>query len=263
MTFHWYGFIIGIAVVMAYLLSEAKAKQIDISEKIFLKFFCWVLVFGVIGARAWHVLTDFDLYQHNLSDVFKIWQGGLSILGVISGGLIGAVFFSWNLAKNSQHKQIGFREVFLKVLDLAAYALPVGQSIGRLANFVNQELYGLPTNLPWKIYIKKENRLSGYEKFDFFHPLFFYEALLMLVFWVILNLTLQRKILKKNNLKFGQGRIFLLYIFYYTLIRFWLDFLRIDRGNFILWNMGVNQLILLFVQLLLLGLFVVSKKNQN
>jgi phosphatidylglycerol:prolipoprotein diacylglycerol transferase len=227
MKFHLYGFIIGIAVLTGYLIIEKIIIKKGVSESNFLKIGLSILSGGVLGARLWHVLTDFYLYRDNLVEIFYIWQGGLSILGAIFGGLISLLIVSKKL------------EVSKKlILDSIVFGLPVSQFIGRWANFFNQELYGLPTNLPWKIYIEFHKRSAGFEEFKYFHPLFIYEGLLVLVGLLIMFL-----LKKKKKWNIGDGKYFKFYLAYYLTIRFILDFLRIEKGNLI-YGLGINQLII-------------------
>ena len=246
MQFHWYGFIVGLATLIGFLLAEKKALSIGISERFFSLGFFWTLVGGIIGARSWHVWTDFYLYRDNLLDIFYVWQGGLSILGAIFGGFIGLylfLFFSKKLIK---------KNLFL---DSVVFGFPVAQSIGRVANAINQELYGLPTDLPWKIFIPFEKRLAGFEEFSHFHPLFLYEGLMVMIGWLILVFFEKNK-----RWQLGSGKFFLWYLMYYGIIRFFLDFLRIDRSS-VYFGLGVNQWSILCIELFL-TYFWLRKNNQ-
>ncbi|MEN8253768.1 MAG: prolipoprotein diacylglyceryl transferase, partial [Patescibacteria group bacterium] len=178
LTFYFYGLIIAVAIFIAVYLIEIKSKKLDISEKYFWNLVFWILLGGVIGARVWHLITDFHLYVDNFWGIFKIWDGGLSILGAIFGGVLSLRLVS----RGSRIKHVlSLSNVsgmtLWVVLDLAIFGLPFGQAIGRLANYFNQELYGWPTNLPWAIYINPENRALRFKEFGYYHPLFAYEAL--------------------------------------------------------------------------------------
>lgn len=234
-TFHVYGLILGIAMWVALVMIERKARQKNLFPLPFSESFFWqtvvvVLTSGVIGARLWHVGTDFYLYKNNIGDVWKIWQGGLSILGGIVGGILGVIMLFRSQKKSWQ--------LLLPVFDLVAFGLPLAQAVGRWANYVNQELYGWPTSLPWGIFIRPENRIVGFENFTHFHPLFLYESGAMLVFWVVIWWA----DIKKPQL-FGQGKYGYWYLEYYILVRFALDFLRIDKA--MIGELGVNQILLL------------------
>ncbi len=243
---HLYGFIIGISLVTAVnLIYWMLNKQIDFNEKCFNKITLSVVVGGIVGARLWHVVTDFYLYQDNLVQAFIVTNGGLSIFGAILFGLLSGLLVSTSCPK-------GF---FLKFLDATAFALPIAQAIGRLGNLVNQELYGLPVNEHYllKLYIDPVHRLAKYQDYAYYHPLFLYEAVLLLLFSTTLFYLYfyNFKVLKLP--KIGSGALFTYYILYYLVIRFILDFIRIDKVmvNSIL---GVNQAIILGV----IGVVVVS-----
>lgn len=235
MKFHLYGFIIGLAVLAGFLITEKIVVKKDVSEKDFLRISIIVLFGGIVGARIWHVLTDFYLYKQNLIEIFYIWQGGLSILGAIFGGLVSLFLIS---------KKLNIDKLIL--FDSIVFGLPVAQFIGRWANYFNQELYGLPTNLPWKIYIEQNNRSLGFEMFEYFHPLFAYEGLL-----VLLGFSLMVYQKKKKKWKIGEGSFLKFYLVYYLFIRFLLDFLRIEKG-IILFGLGANQLIIFTIGFLVL-----------
>lgn len=228
--FHLYGLIVGIAMVIGLLLIEKKAKQYNLVHDIE-KISLYTIICGIIGARLWHVVTDFHLYQNSLHEILFIWQGGLSILG----GIVGGIFALYGYAKV---KQINL----LLLLDICVFGVPFSQAIGRLGNYVNQELYGLPTNLAWKIFIDPKYRNNSYQEFSWYHPLFLYELILTAIFglWVWLFDKNQQNIL-------GKGWYFHLYIFYYAVTRLLLEFLRIDKSLFLDSMFGVNQLLLLVV----------------
>ena len=124
---------------------------------------------GIVGARVYHVITDYDLYfgpgRHPI-DALKIWQGGLGVWGAIALGVLGG----WLVARRKNIR-------FLALLDSVAPAILVAQAIGRLGNWFNQELFGRPTTLPWALEIESQYRPAGYEQFATFHPTFLYEML--------------------------------------------------------------------------------------
>jgi phosphatidylglycerol:prolipoprotein diacylglycerol transferase len=236
--FHLYGFLIGIGVWLTILLAERKASVAGISTAFFWKVSGWVIIGSLIGARLYHVITDFNLYQNNLIGMFQVWRGGLSIIGAIIGGVI-SLFLYLKIKKEKWG-------VFWKFADIVVFGAPFGQAIGRFGNYFNQELYGLPSYLPWSIYIDPTHRFASFQDQATYHPLFLYEVILLLMFGIFIW-----KFGKTADvfLKIGSGRIFLLYIWYYSLIRFCLDFLRIDK-TFLVINsveIGVNQLFLLFI----------------
>lgn len=237
---HLYGVMIGLGIVIGLWLVEIPLKKNKASLDDFYKLFWLSLIGGLIGARGWHVMTDFSYYQHQWGDVFKVWNGGMSIIG----GVLGGVLTAWLIIK---FFDLGKKINFKLTLDALVFGLPVAQAIGRWGNYFNQELYGQPTQLPWGIYIDPAHRLIGYEQFSHFHPLFLYEMGLMLLFAGGVWMNQRRQFV--SGFSIGSGKLFYLYIFYYSFIRFWLDFIRIDKTQFIDTNLGINQFFLIFIML--------------
>lgn len=250
-TFHWYGLILGLSVVVwvnvvSWLLSTYLKKQKkSLDESKFFTVLSAVLIGAVVGARIWHVVTDWHLYSGNLSAVFFVWNGGLSIFGALAGGLV--VLASRPIQKLLQVPQVVF-------LDAMVIGLPFAQAIGRWANFVNQELYGKPTDLPWAVPIDPIHRLPGYEAFSLFHPLFLYESIALLLlgsaFWML-----------HKKYELGRGIFVICYVYFYASWRFGLDFLRIGVSE--LWGgLSFNQLCMLCV-ILLVSISLYDKKNRT
>jgi phosphatidylglycerol:prolipoprotein diacylglycerol transferase len=239
-TFHWYGFIIGLAAVSGIWLSSKKAKKYNIPAEQFESALWWGIVSGFIGSRLWHVFTDFSYYSNSLIKILFIWNGGLSIIGGIAGAVIGLFIFS-------KRKTTSSKLFLLSFLDVAVFGLPVAQMVGRIGNYLNNELYGIPTNLPWGIFIAPEFRTSQYLNSAQFHPLFAYEMICTGIF----ALALWWCDYKKYNLKIGSGLITMSYILYYSVVRFLLDFLRIEK-SYQFWGLGFNQVILLLTSVVFL-----------
>lgn len=255
LTFHWYGWLLGIAVVAGEWLVLKKARQRKIPTDFFEQQVWWVLLGGLIGARLYHVITDFALYQDKLVSILYIWNGGLSIIGAVMGGVVTLVLL----------KKLGQLSLSLHTyLDLAVFGLPLAQAVGRWGNFINQELYGLPTTLPWAITIEPSKRFAPWQNFSSFHPLFAYEMIGVLclgasMWWWESHLPNQSAKLQKLW-KIGSGTFFWTYLTGYAVLRFWLDFLRIDRAavmNFGI-SLGINQLVMIGV--ILVGLLALKNK---
>jgi len=180
---------------------------------------------GLIGARIYHVITDNELYRGHWFDVpwakdanspLAIWNGGLGIPG---GIFLGVVVGVWVGHRRGCRLPVG--------LDVVAPAMAVGQAIGRLGNYFNQELFGRPTTLPWGIEISPVHRPAGFEQFATYQPTFLYEALWNLALATLLVLIDRRRVLRP-------GRIFVLYIGGYAVGRFLVESLRSDPANKIL-----------------------------
>lgn len=172
--------------------------------------------FGIVGGRIYHVATDFEKYfgeGKNAIDALKIWNGGLGIWGAIFFGGIGA----W----------IGCRIYKINLppfADAIAPGIIFAQAIGRLGNYFNQELFGKPTNVFWGLEIAEENRPQGYEMFSTFHPTFLYE----LIWSVLIGFIL---IYIDKIYKLGHGRVFALYVSFYSLGRLFVETFRIDESR--------------------------------
>ncbi|HLL62778.1 MAG TPA: prolipoprotein diacylglyceryl transferase [Propionibacteriaceae bacterium] len=168
---------------------------------------------GIVGARLYHVATDYHLYfgpGRDPVDALKIWQGGLGVWGAIALGALGG----WLVARRRQIR-------FPALLDAAAPGLLVAQAIGRLGNWFNSELFGRPTTLPWGLEIAPQYRPVGFEQSSTFHPTFLYELLWCLAAAAVL-IWLDRRF------RLGHGKVFALYVVLYTAGRFWIEALRID-----------------------------------
>jgi prolipoprotein diacylglyceryl transferase len=197
----------------------------------------WAVPAGLIGARAYHVATDHDLYFGKGGDplgALEVWHGGLGIWGAIAGGVLGAWFYC---------RRHGI--LIRPLADALAPSLLLAQAIGRLGNYFNQELYGRPTELPWGLEIDPAHwpRGTSFPAGTVFHPTFLYEALWNLV-GIALLLYLDRRF------KLGYGRVFALYVMIYTSGRGWIETLRIDTielDNVLGLRWGVWMSIVLFV----------------
>lgn len=231
------GAVVGAFVARSLLKREAPRRDPDLIWDALL----WALIFGVIGARIYHILTpsksllalgiDTRYYLTHPLDMLMIWRGGLGMPGAIVGGAFGF----WVFARRNGIDP-------LLIMDVAAIGVPLGHAIGRWGNFVNQELYGPPTDLPWGIYIRPENRLPEFASAERFHPLFLYEALWNLALFGVLLWVYRRygKRLKRGDLVLG-------YLIGYPLGRFLLEFLRIDFVP--LFGINFNQGLMLIVAL--------------
>jgi phosphatidylglycerol:prolipoprotein diacylglycerol transferase len=194
------------------------------------------MIGGIIGARIWHILTPppssgvtASWYLTHPLDAMAIWKGGLGIPGAVIGGAIVLYFYT------RRHKLS-----FAEWADIASPSLALGQAIGRWGNYFNQELYGSPTNLPWKIFIDPDHRLPDYANFEYYHPLFLYESI-----WNFGNMFLLLWISRRFADRLKDGDIFLIYLIIYPIGRFLLDFLRLDAS--MVSGININQTIMAIV----------------
>ncbi len=215
----WNGLLIALGAGAGMWLAARELKRRELEAELVYYFLLPLSIWGFLFARLWHVFTPSisavqlglttAYYLSNPLDILAVWIGGFGIPGVWLGGLLALFFFT-------RQNEISF----WKFADALAPAFMLAQAIGRLGNYFNQELYGLPSNAAWKIFIAPEYRLSGFEQTEYYHPLFAYESLLGFA-CVFLLLSFARR------LKF-EGGVFLLYIIAYSVIRFALEFLRLD-----------------------------------
>lgn len=174
----------------------------------------WAVPAGVIGARAYHVITDWDRFSGNLGDAFKVWQGGLGIWGGIA---LGVPVGMWAARRRGLDVAI--------ILTVAAPAIAAAQAVGRWGNWFNQELFGKPTDLPWALRVGESKTVAaGFAPGTTFHPTFLYESIWCALLCVVLLLVNRRGSLKP-------GRVFWLYAAGYTAMRFFVEGLRIDRAH--------------------------------
>ena len=162
-------------------------------------------------------------------DLINLRNGGLGIPGAVIGGVVALFFYA---------RRHGLP--FAEWTDISAPSLALGQAIGRWGNFFNQELYGAPTNLPWKIYIDPAHRLPGFESQAYYQPLFLYESL-----WDLANLFLLIWLTRRFGNHLKQGDIFLIYLIVYPVGRFFLEFLRLDAA--IVGGINANQTVMAVV----------------
>ncbi len=241
-TVHVYGVIIMFGAVAAAFLAVAQARRWRENPEKVWDGLTWVLIGGVIGARIWHILTPppsmveagltTRYYLTHPLDAIAVWRGGLGIPGAIIGGGLALYFFTR-----------GARLSFPRWADITAPAIALGQAIGRWGNFVNQEIYGAPTNLPWAITIDEANRVPGFEQFSTFHPLFLYESL-----WNFANMFLLLWLGKKYDDRLRDGDLFLVYLLTSPLGRFLMEFLRLDSAQVA--GLNANQTLMAVVAIL-------------
>jgi phosphatidylglycerol:prolipoprotein diacylglycerol transferase len=250
----WYGIILMTGAVAAAFLAEHEARRRGLKTEYVWDALIWVLIAGIIGARLWHVFTPppsmaalgytTKYYLTHPLALIDTRLGGLGIAGAVIGGAV-ALFIYTRVKKLS----------FMLWADIAAPGVALAQAIGRWGNYFNQELYGKPTNLPFPLSVYIENPIAGYQNYHTFQALFFYESMLNLGLAVLL-LWMARKI--PNRLK--DGDLFLTYLVGYPIIRFFLEFLRIDSPTVA--TININQYFMLAVAIVAGFLLVWRHRRQ-
>lgn len=237
----WYGVLIAIAlligIVVAYFLAKYRGEKAD--EVI--NFAPFAVIFGVIGSRLLHVIVNWSYYSNNLSYIVAFRKGGLAIQGVMLGGLL-ALYVFCRIRKLD----------FWKWADIITPALLLGQAIGRWGNYFNQEAFGLPTSLPWGIYIDPINRPVSYSNAEYFHPTFLYESIANLILFVLLLLIL--RLYNKKPDRFPNGLVLATYLGVYAVYRSVIEYYRVDSS----YVMGIKVVYILDILTVILVLIMVN-----
>jgi prolipoprotein diacylglyceryl transferase len=224
---HYYAIFILVGIAIALWIANTRLVRRGGESGLVIDIALWAVPFGIIGGRAFHVLTHLsDYFGPNIDplEALKIWNGGLAIYGALIFGAVGAYIG----AKRA-------RLSFLSLADVLAPGILLAQAIGRWGNYFNQELFGRPTDLPWALKIDRPNPAipDGLPSDAVFHPTFFYEFL-----WSIAGVIILLILDKRLNLRWG--RLFGLYLIYYSIGRFWIENLRIDPSDVYL-GLRTNQ----------------------
>ena len=241
LTIHLYGVILMVGTLAGAWLASVEAKRRGQDTEILWDALTWVIIGGVVGARLWHVFTPPEsmvkmgitthYYLTHPLAILEVWHGGLGIPGAVMGGLLAF----WLFARR--------RRLPIAIwLDIAAPGIALGQAIGRWGNYVNQELYGAPTHLPWAIYIDPAHRLPQFADKAYYHPLFLYESV-----WNLLNMAVLLYLARRWEHKLRPGDVFLAYLVIYPVGRFFLEFLRLDPAE--VGGLDINQMLMAVVAL--------------
>jgi phosphatidylglycerol:prolipoprotein diacylglycerol transferase len=215
----WYGIIVALATIIGFIVAYFTAGYREQKKDEILNFAPFALIASVVGARLLHVFVNWSYYSQHPGYIFAFRRGGLAIQGAIIGGIIALIIFC----------KVRKLDFWLWA-DIASPALVLGQAIGRWGNFFNQEAYGKPTDLPWKIFIDEANRLPGYERYEYFHPTFLYESIANFLLFIIL--MLMHRYYKKRPGKIPDGLILAMYLGIYSIYRTIIEFYRIDSASF-------------------------------
>ena len=237
----WYSLAYILGIVVGWILcKKIFIKNSDISDK-FDDYITYLIIGIILGGRVGYILFyNFSYYLDNIFDIFKIWQGGMSF----HGGLLGVIASSYIFAKKNNQNPFYY-------LDQVSLVAPIGIFFGRMANFINSELYGTATNMPWSVIFVKVDNLSR-------HPSQLYEAILEgIILFLILIYFMNKGYLKKPGLISG------LFLIFYSLFRFFVEFFRVpdEQIGYLFLNLTMGQIIsLLFASI---GITLFYLKNEN
>jgi phosphatidylglycerol---prolipoprotein diacylglyceryl transferase len=237
----WYSLAYIAGIIIGWLLCKKIFIQKSAINEKFDDYITYLIIGIIVGGRlGYMVFYNFDYYINNFTDIFKIWEGGMSF----HGGLIGVVIASILFAKKNRHDSFLY-------LDLVSLVAPIGIFFGRLANFINSELYGIPTNVPWSVTFVQIDNLSR-------HPSQLYEAILegVILFLILLYFR------NKNSLN-KPGLISGLFVIFYSIFRFFVEFFRVpdEQLGYLILNLTMGQIIsLIFI---IFGTILLYFKNEN
>ena len=238
----WYSLAYILGIVIGWILcKKIFIKNSDINEK-FDDYIAYLIIGIILGGRIGYIIFyNFSYYLDNIFDIFKIWQGGMSF----HGGLLGVIVSSYIFAKKNNQNLFFY-------LDQVSLVAPVGIFFGRLANFINSELYGTVSSTPWSVIFIKVDNLSR-------HPSQLYEAILEgLILFVILIYFVNKDYLKKPGLISG------LFLIFYSLFRFFVEFFRVpdEQIGYLLLNLTMGQIISLVFASIGITLFYLKNENK-
>ena len=216
LEFHAYGLIYGVAIIIGTLITIRRWEAQGGSGDLVLEVVLWSVPAGLIGGRIYFDLTSSGEVPPHWWGPFAIWDGGLGSWGAFSAAVLVAV---WRLRRRGASVS--------KALDAAAPAFLVAQGIGRFANYVNQELFGGPSNLPWAVEIDPSHRPPGYEHYSSFQPTNFYESIWDFSFAALLVWLGHHRGIRPPGL-------FALYVTGYSAFRIFEELLRVDPSHYIL-----------------------------
>ena len=237
----WYSLAYIAGIIIGWLLcKKIFIRKSDINEK-FDDYITYLVIGMIIGGRLGYIIFyNFSYYINNFFDIFKVWEGGMSFHGGLIGIIVASILFS---KKNNQ-------DSFL-YMDLVSLVAPIGIFFGRLANFINSELYGTPTDIPWAVTFIQVDNLSR-------HPSQLYEAILEgVILFIILMYFKNKDYLKKPGLISG------LFLIFYSLFRFFIEFVRVpdEQLGYLIFELSMGQIISLIF--FVIGIILFYLKNEN
>jgi prolipoprotein diacylglyceryl transferase len=210
----YYGLCVVLGIVVGTWLTgrELARRGYDGALLLALGSLFFVVPLGLVGARLYHVATEYDRYAGSFSAILKVWLGGWGIYGAVAGGFLGLLLYA-------RYRGVSA----LAFADAAAPGLALAQAVGRWGDYFNQELFGRPSDLPWAIRIAPQNRPVELADATSFHPTFLYEAL-----WDVLVCLVLLWIARRFAGRLKNGDVFLLYVSLYSVGRFLVETLRVD-----------------------------------
>ena len=240
----WYGIIMAVAIILAVSMAIVEGRKRQIESEDFLDLLLWVVPLGYIGARIYYVIFEWSYYSKHPDQIIAIWNGGIAIYGGLIAGLIVLLIFSYRR----------MLPPFL-MLDVITPGVMAAQILGRWGNFFNQEAHGGPTTLHFlqslhlPDFIINQMKIGG----TYYQPTFLYESFFNLIGLILILVLRHRKHL------FKQGEVFMLYLGWYSVVRFFVEGLRTD-SLYLTSGIRVSQLLSLILFIAVIALFIYRRK---
>ena len=244
-SIHWYSVFIFIAILIGSNLAIKEAKRHGFEEDFVVNLLFWGVIFGIIGARLYYVIFNFDYYRYNLLEIFKVWNGGLAIHGGILAGFITIALICYRKKVN-----------LIKLLDYLVVGLILAQAIGRWGNFFNGEAHGIAVSLSYleslhlSQFIIDGMNIGG----NYYIPTFLYESIWCLIGFVIMIILRRKKFMKV-------GYLTSFYLGWYGIERFFVEGMRTDSLMF--FSLRIAQIVSLIMIFIGIILFIYSFKNSK
>ena len=240
----WYGIIMAVAIILAVSMAIVEGRKRQIESEDFLDLLLWVVPLGYIGARIYYVIFEWSYYSKHPDQIIAIWNGGIAIYGGLIAGLIVLLIFSYRR----------MLPPFL-MLDVITPGVMAAQILGRWGNFFNQEAHGGPTTLHFlqslhlPDFIINQMKIGG----TYYQPTFLYESFFNLIGLILILVLRHRKHL------FKQGEVFMLYLGWYSIVRFFVEGLRTD-SLYLTSGIRISQLLSLILFIAVIALFIYRRK---
>lgn len=245
LAIRWYGLLIATGVLLGSTLAHREAVRRGQDPDVLLNGIVLTVLTALVGARLYYVLFNWDYYGAHPGKIMAVWEGGLAIHG---GLIVGAI----TTALYCRHARISLPVT----MDILCPCVAIAQAIGRWGNFFNQEAFGTPTDLPWKLYIDPAHRPPQFAGFEYFHPTFLYESLWNFLVFFLLWFGLRKR------LESRPGALTLWYLGLYSIGRFFVEGLRTD--SLMLGSLRAAQVVsLLLVAASGIGLLLMAAKKKS
>ncbi len=240
---HWYSILIFIAILLGSNLAIKEAKRHGYEEDFIVNLLFLGVIVGIIGARVYYVIFNFDYYKDNLIEMFKVWNGGLAIHGGIIFGLITVAIICYKKKVN-----------LLKILDYLVVGLIIAQAIGRWGNFFNGEAHGAITSLSYleSMHLPQFIIDGMYINGNYYVPTFLYESIWCLIGFVIMLIIRRKKFMKV-------GYLTSFYLVWYGIERFFVEGMRTDSLMF--FSLRVAQIVSILMVVIGIIIFIYSLKK--